>query len=170
MAADIARMEKMIGQVLAYSTGEQSDEPHEPCDLDALVEECVRDARAQGQDAIHFEGPEVEISAGPLSLRRAVRNLLDNAHRYGGACEVRVTADGDYASVLVEDRGPGISDHLLDKVQEPFFRGEKSRNRDTGGTGLGLAISSSVARQHGGTLVLRNREGGGLSAELRIRR
>jgi signal transduction histidine kinase len=170
MAADIARMEKMIGQVLAYSAGEQSDEPHEPFDLDSLVEECVRDARAQGQEATFFPGPEVEVCAAPLGLRRAVRNLLDNAHRYGGACEVRVVSDGECASVLVDDQGPGIPDDLLEKVQEPFFRGEKSRNRDTGGTGLGLAITSSIARQHGGTLVLQNREGGGLRAELRIRR
>jgi signal transduction histidine kinase len=170
MAEDIARMEKMIGQVIAYSAGEQTEEPREPFDLDALVEECVWDARAQGQDAVFFPGPEVEVSAGPLSLHRAVRNLVDNAHRYGGACEVRVITDGDCASVLVEDRGPGIPDHLLAKVQEPFFRGETSRNRDTGGTGLGLAITSSVARQHGGRLVLENRQGGGLRAELRIRR
>jgi signal transduction histidine kinase len=170
MAADIARMEKMIGQVLTYSGGEQSDELREPFDLDALVEECVRDARAQGQDAAFSPGQEVEVCAAPLSLHRAVRNLLDNAHRYGGACEVRVEADGDCASIIVEDSGPGIPEELLDKVQEPFFRGEKSRNRDTGGTGLGLAITSSIARQHEGKLVLANRGGGGLRAELRIRR
>jgi signal transduction histidine kinase len=170
MAADIARMEKMIGQVIAYSSGEKSEEPHEPFDLDAMVEECAMDARAQGQDVTFRPGGEVEISGAPLSLIRAVRNLLDNTHRYAGACEVRVEADADWASVVVEDHGPGLPEDLLDKVQEPFFRAETSRNRVTGGTGLGLAIVGTIARQHGGKLTLTNRPGGGLRAEFRIRR
>jgi len=70
--------------------------------------------------------------------------------------------------VTVMDRGPGIAEEELARVIEPFYRVENSRNRSTGGTGLGLAIAQQLAQALGGTLTLRNREGGGLCAELRL--
>jgi signal transduction histidine kinase len=71
--------------------------------------------------------------------------------------------------IKVQDQGPGIPEDQLDAVMQPFFRLEQSRNRGTGGTGLGLAISQQLALAIGGSLRLRNREGGGLSAEISIR-
>lgn len=66
------------------------------------------------------------------------------------------------------DRGPGVAEEERVRVIEPFYRVENSRNRSTGGTGLGLAIAQQLAQALGGTLTLRNREGGGLCAELRL--
>jgi len=64
----------------------------------------------------------------------------------------------------VEDEGPGVPSALLERVFEPFHRGEPSRSRETGGTGLGLSIARNILRAHGGDVLLRNREGGGLRA------
>ena len=71
--------------------------------------------------------------------------------------------------MTVSDRGPGIPDELMDKVFEPYFRVEGSRNRASGGTGLGLPIAKNMAQLNGGTLTLANRSEGGLTVTLRLR-
>ncbi|MEK1853873.1 MAG: ATP-binding protein, partial [Phyllobacterium sp.] len=71
-------------------------------------------------------------------------------------------------TIMVLDRGPGIPEDQLEAVLQPFFRLEQSRNRGTGGTGLGLAIAHQLALAIGASLKLRNRDGGGLSAEISI--
>ncbi|MNO96462.1 Sensor histidine kinase RcsC [compost metagenome] len=95
--------------------------------------------------------------------------MLDNALKFSGAAEVEITnqADGGL-TIKVLDRGPGIPEAELTQVMQPFYRVENSRNRNTGGTGLGLAIAQQLAVAIGGSLSLRNREGGGLEAELRL--
>ena len=81
---------------------------------------------------------------------------------------IEATPEGVH--ILVRDRGPGLSPDEVDKVFEPFYRVESSRNRETGGTGLGLAIARQIARAHGGELTVVNRAGGGLEACLRLPR
>ena len=76
--------------------------------------------------------------------------------------------EGKTAVIAVEDGGPGIPETDIDRMLEPFTRGEASRNRATGGAGLGLTIARAIAEQHGGRLILSNREAGGLRAELRL--
>ena len=70
--------------------------------------------------------------------------------------------------VEVADEGPGLSAFDISRVFEPFYRAESSRNRATGGIGLGLSIARAIAQEHGGSLVLANREGGGLEAICRL--
>jgi signal transduction histidine kinase len=101
-------------------------------------------------------------------LRRALRNLIGNAVRYGGKAEVSLFAEDGMAVIAIEDEGPGIPEGDINRMLEPFTRGEASRNRATGGAGLGLTIARAIAEQHGGRLVLANRAGGGLRAELRL--
>jgi signal transduction histidine kinase len=101
-------------------------------------------------------------------LRRALRNLIANAVRYGEQAQVSLLREGREAVVRIEDAGPGIPQGDLSRMMEPFTRGEASRNRSTGGAGLGLAIARAIAVQHGGRLVLANRPEGGLRAELRL--
>jgi signal transduction histidine kinase len=102
-------------------------------------------------------------------LRRALRNLIDNAVRYGGKARVSLTAEGRSALVRIEDDGPGIPEGEIAAMMEPFARGEASRNRETGGAGLGLTLARAIAEQHGGTITLKNRDGSrGLVAELRL--
>jgi signal transduction histidine kinase len=73
-------------------------------------------------------------------------------------------------AIRVRDRGPGIPAEELERVFEPFYRVESSRNRDSGGTGLGLSIARDIAQAHGGSLTLRNLPDGGLEATLMLPR
>ena len=97
-----------------------------------------------------------------------VSNLVDNALKYAGAADVTLAAEPDRVVVAVEDQGPGIPRSQREKVFEPFYRVDNSRNPDTGGVGLGLSVARSIAREHGGDVVLAARKGGGLSARLGI--
>ena len=101
-------------------------------------------------------------------IKRALRNLVSNAVRYGGETLISLSSEGNTAILVVEDNGPGIPEDRIAAMLEPFTRGEASRNRETGGAGLGLTLARAVAEQHGGTLVLANRPEGGLRAEIRL--
>lgn len=101
-------------------------------------------------------------------IKRALRNLVSNAVRYGGSADISLLATDDCAILRVDDNGPGIASDMIARMQEPFVRGETSRNRATGGAGLGLTLARAVAEQHGGQLVIENRESGGLRAEIRV--
>jgi len=104
----------------------------------------------------------------PIAMRRAIQNLLDNAIKYAGAVEVELTVSDQEILILVKDRGPGIDPLEKEQVFSPFYRVEKSRNRETGGTGLGLTVARTIARAHGGDISLSDREGGGLLVTLSI--
>jgi signal transduction histidine kinase len=168
MVADISRMEAMIAQVLTYASEEQADEPPERIDLAALAEQVVDEAREGRRPVTWHPHPPLFIFAAPLSLHRALANLVDNAVRYGDEAEVSVALDEGFAVATVADRGPGLPAELLNRVQEPFFRAETSRSLQTGGVGLGLSIATDVIQRYGGTLILGNRAGGGLIAEVRL--
>jgi signal transduction histidine kinase len=97
-------------------------------------------------------------------LERAVENLLDNALRYtppGGTIAVSWRRERDMVVFTVADTGPGIAPQDLPHVFEPMYRGDSSRNRQTGGAGLGLAIARRALRTHEGDLVAANRAAGG---------
>lgn len=104
----------------------------------------------------------------PHEVRRALRNLVDNALRYGKRARVSVCAEKGNAVIKVDDDGPGIPHQELERVFEPFARLERSRSPDTGGYGLGLAIARWIARGHGGEVILANRADGGLRATLML--
>ena len=101
-------------------------------------------------------------------IKRALRNLVSNALRYGETAEISVLVESGTVILRVEDRGPGIPEDRIVEMMEPFTRGEASRNRATGGAGLGLTLARAIAEQHGGELALANRAEGGLRAELRL--
>ena len=104
--------------------------------------------------------------ADPQALRRCLENLIENALRYGGSAEIEVSDTPQRLRIAVRDRGPGIPPAELERVFEPFYRLDASRNMDSGGTGLGLSIARNIARWHGGDVTLRNAPGGGLIAAL----
>ncbi len=103
-----------------------------------------------------------------MALRRALRNLIENAVRYGTRCRVRIEGDRHEVRILVEDDGPGIPEAEQERVFEPFVRLEGSRSSQTGGIGLGLAIARSIVRAHGGDIRLANRPGGGLAVTVAL--
>ena len=111
---------------------------------------------------------------GRWRLKRALTNLVSNAVKYGGSARVRlvppasVGAAGAMLMIEIEDDGPGIPPGELERVFEPFHRGEPSRNRETGGVGLGLPIARNILRAHGGDVVLANRPAGGAKATVTL--
>jgi signal transduction histidine kinase len=106
----------------------------------------------------------VVINADSLALRRLFSNLLENAVKFGGAARARLLVKDQAAVIEIEDDGPGVPESEIERVFAPFYRREPSRNRKTGGIGLGLSVARSIARSHGGELILENRAGGGLTA------
>lgn len=147
-----------------------SGEDFAPVDVAALLESLVEDRQDMGLNVILGNAESlngvVPLRARPLSLKRCLGNLLDNAVRYGGSAEVSVEDGRDALTVTICDHGPGIPEEDLQRVFEPFYRLEPSRSRSTGGSGLGLAIARSMARQHGGDIELSNRAEGGLCARV----
>ena len=91
-----------------------------------------------------------------------------SAVRSCGGVEVSLARRGDRAEARIADRGPGLPARALEAMFQPFERGDPSRNRATGGIGLGLSIARAIAQEHGGSLVLANRAGGGLEAVCRL--
>ena len=102
-------------------------------------------------------------------MKRALTNLISNAIAYGGSAHVRLEPPAaGWLAVAVEDDGPGIPLEEIERVFEPFYRVESSRNRETGGTGLGLPIARDIVRAHGGDIALSNRPNGGLAARITL--
>ncbi|MBA3897181.1 MAG: sensor histidine kinase [Sphingomonadaceae bacterium] len=114
--------------------------------------------------------PRCVVPAQGGLVWRAVRNLVDNAVKYGGSARIAVSETGDRAELRVADNGPGIPQSELERALEPFSLLEASRNRDTGGTGLGLAIARSIAESHGGSLTLGPNAPRGLAATISLPR
>ena len=165
LQSDTDDMMELLDGTLDFLRGKVVEEPLQPVDLVALVESLVEDH--QGSGTVTLQAPEaLQWPCRPKALKRALTNLIDNALKYGGQAHV-VLAAGPYGvEVLVQDKGPGLPEGELQKVFEPFYRVEHSRNRDTGGAGLGLAIVRQIARSHGGDVQLSNRAEGGLQARL----
>lgn len=164
MVADVEEMDALIGQAMAFVRGETQTDRREPLDLDALARDCAGGFSETGA-AVTFEGGRTLLVEGdPAALRRAIANLIENAVKFADAARVRTFLLDDQAVISVEDDGPGLPEEELETVFEPFARGERSRNRETGGAGLGLAVARQAARGAGGDVNLINRPEGGLTA------
>ncbi|MDP2870031.1 MAG: ATP-binding protein [Methyloversatilis sp.] len=164
---DLADMETLIDDTLAFLRAGDSSEAAAPTRLDALVEGVADDIAALGAD-IEVSGSVAQpVIVRPSITRRCLANLMDNARRYGGG-KIRVTVSGNAteARVDIDDDGPGIPEAERERVFEPYVRLEASRARHTGGSGLGLAIARAVARAQGGDITLSRRPEGGLRASL----
>lgn len=164
---DVNEMQQLLDDALDFLRGKTVDEPVQPIDLIALVESVVDDFTDMGNVTLETP-PTLRFSGRPKALRRALSNLIDNALKYGGDAKVEMTSSPGVVQVSVEDKGSGLTEEELERVFEPFYRVESSRNRETGGTGLGLAIVRQVAMSHGGDVSLTNRPQGGLRATLRL--
>jgi signal transduction histidine kinase len=166
MLSTIAEMDAMIDATLAFARDQSTDEPRRPTDLTSLLHSVVDDMRDAGL-AVSMQAAEpIVCECQPAALKRAIRNLLDNAVKYGKTGTVEVRRLSKAIKITIDDDGPGIPQQELTRVLEPFYRLEASRNRETGGVGLGLAIAQSIMQSHGGTLRLANRPTGGLRATI----
>ncbi|HZF41951.1 MAG TPA: HAMP domain-containing sensor histidine kinase [Sphingomonadaceae bacterium] len=170
MVDDIARMDAMIAEVLAYARDGSQPSAVEQVDLDHLARTVIQDAAERGHSIpLATSGAGVATVAGDTNaIRRAITNLVDNAIAYAGGGQLCIIAEQSSVLIMVEDEGTGIAPADRLRLMQPFERGEASRNRSTGGAGLGLSVVSDIARRHGGEFALSERPGGGLRATIRL--
>ena len=135
-------------------------------DLSALVESLCTDMEEMGAPVAWSAHSAAPLTCRPNEIRRAIRNLIENAVSYGKKAAVHLEEKPEVYEIIVEDDGPGIPKSEQERVFEPFVRLETSRSSETGGTGLGLTLVKAIAQGHGGAISLHNRDGGGLSAIL----
>jgi signal transduction histidine kinase len=166
---ELDEMEAMVREALSLFRGTEDGEPALPVDLDALLGKVREEFTDMGQQ-VTVAGRAAQPFVGkPQALKRCLTNLVANATKFGARADI-LLEDGPVIAIRVRDAGPGIPAQELERVFEPFYRLESSRNRDGGGTGLGLSIARDVAQAHGGSLTLRNLPGGGLEAALLLPR
>jgi signal transduction histidine kinase len=169
IARNIAELDQLIDEILLASRLDAKEADLgtvEPVDLIGLTaEECAR------TDATL----DLQVTSGALAvpgvsklLRRAVRNLLENARRHANsAATLTLSVDGTWACIRVCDNGPGVPEAFQERIFEPFYRLPGASERD-GGMGLGLALVKSIALRHGGTVRCSNRAAGGACFEIRL--
>lgn len=166
MISSIEEMQDMVERTLAFARGMAVSEPFETVELGSFLDQLKRDML----DAFAFSDDDEDVSLRirPNALRRALRNVIENAVRYGGSANLRFYKSQDMAFIEICDNGPGIPEDELEEVFEPFFRLERSRSRETGGTGLGLSIARTLLRASGGDILLSNRSNGGVRAKITL--
>ena len=168
LKALVAEMQALVETTLDFARGAAVQEAAVQVDLAAVLAILVRDAAAGEGHATLTAAQPVLATVHPTALKRALRNLIDNAIRYGDVARVTLTGQPGLAIITIADDGPGLPEDQLAALFEPFVRREASRSRDTGGVGLGLAIARTALEAYGGDVILRNRAEGGLEAMVRL--
>lgn len=193
LEVDIDQMTGMIESVLTYTRSEMNEEEPRLISLTSLAQSIVADYEDVGQPVTFFESPRTEfdqgrsvfgggrknlivpredarrvlVNARPISLRRAISNLIDNSLKYGRKAVISVHANSEIASIIVEDEGTGISVDSLNALTGPFLRGKNAGY--VPGVGLGLTIVATIAHQHGGAVTF-DKTNKGICATLAISR
>jgi signal transduction histidine kinase len=167
---DLREMELLVREGVTYArTLHGTVESPRRVDPDALLNSLVCDYLDAGRSVSIHGKVGTTLLTRPQALRRILSNLIDNALKFSDESELLVeTLHDGRIMIAVLDRGPGIPEHELETVFQPFYRVEASRNRDSGGTGLGLAIARQLSLAMNATLSLQNRPGGGLIARLTL--
>ncbi|MBJ2149550.1 ATP-binding protein [Paracoccus sp. IB05] len=133
-----------------------------------LMEEAALEMGGIGLQMILAGMMPVMVSAGPLALKRALRNLMTNAATHGGGGTVSLGPEGAMTVATIQHHGPGIPESLIDRVFEPFFRVDPGRQKVQPGAGPGLAIAFEILSRFGGAIAIRNRMGGGMEQEITL--
>jgi signal transduction histidine kinase len=173
MAATIEDIVRTLDDILSLARVGRPRDPREATEMSALVASVVEEYEDMGEPVTLDDMQRLVLPLRATWLRRALRNLISNALRYGSTAHVSLLRENRSAVIRIDDDGPGIAEIDIERMQEPFTRGEPSRNSETGGAGLGLALARAIAEQHGGVLHLSNRTGAagkveGLRAEIRL--
>jgi len=164
----LEEMQRMTEATLAFAREEAAREETRAVDLAALVDSLCADLAALGKDVTFADATRAPLSCRPVALKRALRNLIENAVAYGARARVALNETAHDFAITIDDDGPGIPEADQERVFGPFVRLEESRSRETGGIGIGMAIARSIVRAHGGDISLANRAEGGLRATVRL--
>ena len=176
ISREAGRLTRLINNLLDFSRMERGEKKYDFEDLNAvsLAQETVENYRHQiesdgfGLNFHNLNGDGIPINGDRDSLSQVLLNLLSNAEKYGGdtqAIDVEVGMEyqggKDLAEIRVLDRGPGVSRKHCAKIFDKFFRADDSLSSGIEGSGLGLTLARQIAREHGGDVVYRPRDGGG---------
>jgi|TARA_B110000467_G_scaffold130591_1_gene124979 two-component system phosphate regulon sensor histidine kinase PhoR len=167
MSEQVMRMQSLADDLITLSQLEEDLEPPtEPFDVVPLLEIIVGEAEAlsEGQHVIAFEAQPVMVTANQKTIRGALGNIIFNAVKHnpnGAKINIRIIDEAEGTTISVADDGIGIDPMEIPRLTERFYRGDGSRNSQTGGSGLGLAIVKHAITQAGGTLTINSRLGQG---------
>jgi signal transduction histidine kinase len=175
------RLDRLIGHILDYARLERDPATFnfEDVDLAELIRQILHDAEFESQSPpgrLRFTSEdEVTLRSDPNVLHAAIDNVVRNALLHGDPrmpIKVTMTTDAEHVHISIRDHGPGVRDEELQRIFEPFYRAGSldSKHVSTEGTGIGLAITQRAAALHGGRVVARNAEGGGLNVTLTLPR
>jgi signal transduction histidine kinase len=166
LLAPLAEMEALTEQALSLARAGASEEQRVELDLAEIARTLCGELEELGVNVRADAPTPVLALVRPNEIARAMRNLAENAARYGQGGTMRVTRSGEGEAVIeVLDDGPGVAPDMLARITEPFFRADPARSGENG-AGLGLAIAQAIADGHGGRLVLENRLPHGLIAKI----
>ncbi|MFP5077098.1 ATP-binding protein [Rhizobium sp. YIM 134829] len=167
---DLEELDQIADSAIRLLREEMGPGLRETIALDPLLEDVVNELVEIGLPVRLGQVDTVELTASPFALKRALRNLIVNAATHGGGAEVSLEARDEEAVLSIVDEGPGIPEHLLGRVFEPFFRVDGARRKLLPGAGLGLAIAREIIGNQFGSVSIANRPGGGLQQTVRLRR
>lgn len=166
--SDLDAMQNLIREGLDYARSMEATAPPQPIDLNGLLAALCGEATDMGWSVSVAGQTSAPFSGHPVALRRALWNLIENGVKFGQTVEIALSETLDAIQISIRDHGPGLPDEEMERVFEPFYRTESSRNRETGGTGLGLAITRNLLRVQHGDIRLGNHPEGGLLATVTL--
>jgi len=150
-------LQNMVGSTLDYMRGlTEGGETVQLIDVTALISSLKKDAEEAGHTVTISGDARSPVMGRAQALKRCLQNLIDNALAYGRRADITLRDEGGALNIAISDDGPGIPEDDIERVFEPFYRIEASRNRNSGGSGLGLSIARNIAQSHGGSVRLRN--------------
>jgi signal transduction histidine kinase len=155
-------MDRIADSAIQLVREETSSDKIEIVNLDEVVGRVCEDLAVMKFAVVRGDCDGARASVAPLAFVRALRNLIINAATHGAGARVTVQLRGSRCAVVIEDVGPGIPEHLIASVFEPFFRVDPARRQQVPGAGLGLAIAKEIIEKSNGTLVIENRKPRGL--------
>lgn len=160
MVKEIGEVEALVASFIAFARDDPAEEARVRLDLGALLQSIADDHAEHGR-AVAFDGGDerVVVTGQSLGLKRLFSNLVENALKYGASARIALRRQEGFVIVEVEDDGPGVPADQRDSVFEPFVRLNEAGTR---GAGLGLAAARSIARAHGGDIVILDAETGAL--------
>jgi signal transduction histidine kinase len=164
---DLEELDHIADSAIQLVREETERERSQLLRVDEIIGDICEDLTSMKTSVTILKAEAVTISSAPLALTRAVRNLVINAATHGGGAFVTVSLENNSTALItIDDEGPGIPDHCMSRVFEPFFRTDPARRKSGPGAGLGLAIAKEIVERHGGKLTLQNRSPKGLRQKI----
>lgn len=167
---DLEELDRIADSAIRLVREEVEPQANEPVRLKPMLAEISGELNDIGHPVAAPDAASLDlaVSARPMALKRALRNLMENAAVHGGAARLSLARRGDFAEIRIDDDGPGIPEELLERAFEPFFRVDPGRRKLKPGAGLGMAIAKEIIDQNGGTIAIANRPEGGLEQIIRL--